>query len=92
MSKKRLKPTLILALDPFAAAFCEGVRSRLERDFGARGSLIQTYVLVRKGEQFYFESDLTLVKDETFDLGETAKRLSKGSDSLGKMPTSFNCH
>jgi hypothetical protein len=36
----RLKPTILIALDRHAAAFCERVQLDLERDLGYRGSLI----------------------------------------------------
>ncbi|HEY0408077.1 MAG TPA: hypothetical protein VGC89_20235 [Pyrinomonadaceae bacterium] len=65
---QKLKPMTILALDPHAAAFCAAVRGRLARDFGARGRLIQTHVLINDGQTLRFESDLDSVADPRFDL------------------------
>lgn len=42
----RLKPTILIALDRHAAAFCERVQINLERDLGYRGSLVKSYSLV----------------------------------------------
>jgi hypothetical protein len=64
----KLKPMTILALDPHAAAFCAAVRGRLARDFGARGRLIQTHMLLGDGKTLRFESDLDAVADTRFDL------------------------
>lgn len=68
--KKRLKPTLILALDPFAAAFCSEVERRLRRDFGDRGSLIQTRALALRGGRLVLDSDLPDPGDAGFNLRE----------------------
>ncbi len=65
---QKLKPVTIIALDPHAAAFCEAVRGRLEKDFGARGRLIQTYSLINDGSTLKFESDLSATADLRFDL------------------------
>lgn len=65
---QKLKPVTIIALDPHAAAFCVAVRGRLERDFGARGRLIQTYSLIKDGNTLKFESDLAATADSRFDL------------------------
>lgn len=65
---KRLKPTTIITLDSHAAAFCCGVRRSLERDFGARGRLIQTHALVSENNSLRFESNLSSVSDSRFDL------------------------
>jgi hypothetical protein len=42
----RLKPTILIALDRHAAAFCERVQLNLERDLGYRGSLVRSYSLL----------------------------------------------
>ena len=39
----RLKPTILIALDRHAAAFCERVQLNLERDLNYTGSLIKSY-------------------------------------------------
>ena len=63
-----LKPTTIIALDPHAAAFCAAARARLERDFGARGRLIQAHALMRdEGNGLRFVSPVE-VADMSFDL------------------------
>jgi hypothetical protein len=75
---QKLKPVTIIALDPHAAGFCAAVRRRLERDFGARGRLIQTYSLIHDGNTLNFESNLTSTADLRFDLRAArseAKRL-----------------
>ena len=69
----RLKPTTLIALDPYTAAFCERVRSNLDRDFGARGSLIQSYALTVKGTEVAFQKDLLSIADFSFNPGATRK-------------------
>src|SRR6476661_10321467 len=69
----RLKPTTLIALDPYTAAFCERVRSNLNRDFGARGSLIQSYALIVRDTEVGFEKDLLSVADFSFNSGGNRK-------------------
>jgi len=60
--KKILKPTFILALDPFAAAFCAEARRRLGRqlgaDFNEGSTLIQSCALVEDQNTLQFDFDL----------------------------------
>lgn len=52
---KRLKPTLIIALDPFAASFCAEAQRRLAWNFGERGDLIQAHELTLRDGRLDFE-------------------------------------
>src|SRR5689334_15818321 len=76
----RLKPTTLIALDPYTAAFCERVRSNLDRDFGARGSLIQSYVLTVRGTEAAFQKDLLSIADFSFNPGGTQKSRTVSAD------------
>ena len=64
----RIKPITVIALDPHAAAFCDGVQSRIEYDFGRRGRLTQMRALVVDGNSLRFEDNLSAVADTGFDL------------------------
>jgi hypothetical protein len=75
----KLKPITIIALDPYAASFCESVRQRLELDFGTRGRLIQTYVLTGDGGALNFESNLAAASDPRFDLQVARTELKRPS-------------
>lgn len=70
----RLKPTTIIALDPNAAAFCSAVHQRLERSFGMRGRLIQTYALKMGTDTIELVSDVDSVADSSFDLEAARER------------------
>ena len=68
----RLKPTILIALDRHAAAFCERVQLNLERDLGYRGSLVKSYSLVlddKKGP--VIETNLSAIADFSFTLSAT---------------------
>jgi hypothetical protein len=87
--KKTLKPTFILALDPFAAAFCAEARRRLECQLGTafngRNSLIQACALTEGGNALQFDLDIDAYLDSrreytNFDLAKTRALLS-ASDS-----------
>jgi hypothetical protein len=68
----RFKPITLIALDPYTAAFCEKVRLHLERDFGDRGSLLQSCALTADGKtSLGFVRDLSSVADFGFDLATT---------------------
>ena len=77
--KKSLKPTLILALDPFAAAFCAEVRARLEGVFGARETLIQARAVVPRDAGLSFTADPAEAGDTAFDLEASRARLASHS-------------
>src|SRR2546426_6545929 len=64
----RLKPTTIIALDPYSAGFSEIVLARFKGDFPTSGNLIQAVVLNPKEAGLSFETDLASVGDSTFDL------------------------
>lgn len=84
----RFKPITLIALDPHTAAFCEKVRFHLERDFGDRGSLIQSHALTpNKKTSVGFERDLSSVADFSFDL--TAARQSTGRMSAAEAQAAF---
>lgn len=83
----KLKPITIIALDPHAASFCESVRQRLELDFGARGRLIQTYLLTGEGGKLRFDSNLAAAGDPRFDL--QAVRAEAGRPSAEEAGAMF---
>lgn len=65
----RLKPTILISLDRHAAAFCERVQFKLERDLGYRGSLVQSYGLKTGSDSGpAIEKDLSTIADFTFTL------------------------
>lgn len=65
----RLKPTILISLDRHAAAFCERVQFKLERDLGYRGSLVQSYGLQTGSDSGpAIEKDLSTIADFTFTL------------------------
>lgn len=67
----RLKPTILIALDRHAAAFCERVQLNLERDLGYRGSLIKSYGLVTGETGPLIEENLSTIADFSFNLSTT---------------------
>jgi len=68
----RLKPTILIALDRHAAAFCERVQLNLERDLGYRGSLVKSYSLVLDDEKGpVIETNLSAIADFSFTLSTT---------------------
>lgn len=94
--KKILKPTFILALDPFAAAFCAEARRRLERqlevNFNERNTLIQACALIEDHENLRFDFDLDAYLNPEreytrFNLAQ-ARVHSNGSD-LGETERFF---
>ena len=84
MLQKTLKPTFILALDPFAAAFCAEARRRLERQLGTafngRNSLIQACALSEGSDALQFNLDIDAYLDSEreftdFDLAKIRAHL-----------------
>ena len=91
--KKTLKPTLILALDPFAAAFCAEVRRRLARrlglDFSKRNTLLQACALTLGGDTLGFDFDIDrYIEPEgeyaDFDLEKARARFSVSDSDEAK--------
>lgn len=75
----RLKPTILISLDCHAAAFCERVQFKLERDLGYSGSLVRSYGLNTCTDAGpAIEKDLSAIADYAFKLGAgpDAKRSS----------------
>ena len=69
----RLKPTILIALDRHAAAFCERVQLNLERDLGYHGSLVKSYCLMLDDETgLAIDANLSAIADFSFILS-TAK-------------------
>jgi hypothetical protein len=65
----RLKPTILIALDRHAAAFCERVQLNLERDLGYRGSLVKSYGLVNDDKTgLVIDENLSAISDFSFTL------------------------
>src|SRR6185436_11634772 len=80
----KLKPTTLIALDPYSAGFCKAISERFEREFGGHRRFLQTRVLVSDGKLFILEDNLDSVADVSFDLETTRagnKRL-KAEDAL----------
>ena len=84
MTQKTLKPTLILALDPFAAAFCAEVNRRLQlrlgTNFGEQNTLVQACALTGSGDALALDLDLAPYLDANgiytdFDLEAMRARL-----------------
>ena len=85
-----LKPTTIIALDAYAAAFCEASCARLERDFGLRGRLIQSHALTfSKPKGAEFVSLPSAFSDSTFDLGSERARERAGAVSAKAVAETF---
>lgn len=69
---RRLKPTILISLDRYSAAFCERVQVKLERDLDYHGSLVQSYGLVVGAEDAtHLEKDLAAIADRSFNLNTT---------------------
>lgn len=65
----RLKPTILIALDRHAAAFCERVQLDLERDLGYRGSLVKSYSLLLDDKTGpAIDENLSAIADASFTL------------------------
>jgi hypothetical protein len=64
----RLKPTTIIALDPYSAGFAEMVLARFKRAFPTSGNLIQAVALNPGDAGLSLETDLASVGESTFDL------------------------
>ncbi|HJQ32506.1 MAG TPA: hypothetical protein VJ866_10010 [Pyrinomonadaceae bacterium] len=99
MAQKTLKPTLILALDPFAAAFCAEARWRLERlygaDLGGPNTLIQAAALARRGGSLGFELDLDPYLDPAqghLDFDLEAARAGAGAAAPGEAEALFETY
>ncbi len=83
----RLKPTILIALDRNAAAFCERVQLNLERDLGYRGSLVKSYGLVFDDKSTpAIEPNLSAIADFSFTFSTTKE--SKPSNA-GEVQTAF---
>ncbi len=65
------KPTILLALDPYSAAFCAAIKRQLQKSTTAQSSLIQTYTLTWDGQTFNFSSELEPYADMSFELTQT---------------------
>jgi hypothetical protein len=65
----RLKPTILIALDGHAAAFCERVQLNLERDLGYSGSLVKSYSIVLDDKTGpAIDANLSAIADFSFTL------------------------
>ena len=79
----RLKPTILIALDRHAAAFCERVQLNLERDLGYRGSLVKSYSLVLDDETgLAIEANLSAVADYSFTLSATEESNTSSAEEV----------
>ena len=68
----RLKPTILIALDRHAAAFCERVQLSLERDLGYSGSLVKSYSVVLDDKAApAIDANLSAIADCSFTLSST---------------------
>lgn len=76
---RRLKPTILISLDRYAAAFCEQVQVKLERDLAYQGSLVKSYGLVVNGDAPpSLDQNLAAIADQSFNFAGThdSKRLT----------------
>src|SRR5689334_4896076 len=79
----RLKPTLLIALDRHAAAFCERVQLDLERDLQYCGSLVKSYGLVNDDKKgLLIDEDLAAIADFSFTLTSPEKSKAANSDEV----------
>lgn len=88
----RLKPTILIALDRHAAAFCERVQLNLERDLGYRGSLVKSYGLVNDHATGpTIDENLSAIADFSFTLSTTKESNTPTSEEVeaGFERTSF---
>ena len=80
---RRLKPTILISLDAWAAGFCERVQVKLERDLGYQGSLVQSYGLVLNGDgPPSLESDLAAIANRDFNLSTTRDLKRSTADDI----------
>src|SRR5689334_20158991 len=79
----RLKPTILIALDRHAAAFCERVQLDLERDLGYRGSLIKSYCLMLDDKTGpVIDANLSAIADFSFSLSATKESNKLTADEV----------
>ncbi len=70
------KPTILIALDPHSAAFCNAIKGQLQELNNVQSRLIQIYTLDRENQAFSFSSELNNA-DSSFDLEKTnSKQIS----------------
>ena len=70
---RRLKPTTLISLDRYAAAFCARVQDKLERDLAYQGSLVQSCGLIMNGEAPpALEKNLATIADQSFNFAGAA--------------------
>src|SRR6476660_8907964 len=79
----RLKPTILIALDRHAAAFCERVQLDLERDLGYCGSLVKSYSLAfddKAGPAM--DANISTIADFSFTLSTTKESNTTTADEV----------
>ena len=75
----RFKPTTLIALDSYAAAFCQAVCSQLEHNFAPQHLLLQAQAILYEGQEISLTADLSTAADFTFNLD----KLRNKPDLLG---------
>ncbi|OKH56369.1 hypothetical protein NIES2101_00905 [Calothrix sp. HK-06] len=86
------KPTILLALDPYSAAFATAIKRQLQKSNTPQSSLIQTYTLTWDGQAFNFNSELEAYADMSFELTQTPNNSvsqirTQFTQSAGKLQT-----
>src|SRR5689334_13728205 len=77
---RRLKPTILISLDRFAAAFCERVQIKLERELAYEGSLARSYGLVLdSGAPACLERNLAALADCSFNFTSAPESIRPGA-------------
>src|ERR1051326_1917096 len=80
---RRLKPTILISVDRKAAAFCERVQVKLERDYAYEGSLLQSYGLFVDGDTPpSLEVSLAAIADNRLDRKTSADVKRPAADEI----------
>ena len=79
------KPTILIALDPHSAAFCNAIKGQLEELNNVQSRLIQIYTLIQENQAFGFSSELDNA-DNSFDLDKNNSK----QISVSQISADFN--
>lgn len=79
------KPTILLALDPYSAAFCTAIKRQLQTLSTAQSSLIQTYTLNWDGQAFNFSPELNLT--QTHNITSVSQIRTSFTQAASKLQT-----
>ena len=79
------KPTILIALEPHSAAFCNAIKGQVQELNNVQSRLIQTYTLTQENQAFGFSSELNNA-DNSFDL----ERTNSKQISVSQINAEFN--